>query len=262
MKNSKLFIFQHGDGGIFADNDSYNIGWDKRICDKYFVWGKNPKNGYKSFFYTKKYLKKNGRFFSSKGGKILLTMYGFNEQPFRPINGFNDNYETNKGLILNIKVFFSTLSSKIKRDIDIKLSDNSKDKNVKKNLKKNLVKSVIIEDNQDYLKILNNYNLIVHFYLGTPFFESMLFNKPSIIILNKNFQLHFDKNFEIFVNKFLKGKIIFKSAAEAGLFVSKNYYSIEKWWNSKKVQDTRREFCNMYCRHFEPKKDLINLLKI
>ena len=52
------------------------------------------------------------------------------------------------------------------------------------------------------------------------------------------------------------------SATEAGLFVNKNYFTIEKWWNSKKVQDIRREFCNMYCRHFEPKKDLINLLKI
>ena len=102
----------------------------------------------------------------------------------------------------------------------------------------------------------------MHFYLGTPFFESMLFNKPSIIILNKHFQLHFDKKFEIFVNKFMKNKIIFKSADEAGLFVNKNYFSIEKWWNSKKVQDTRKEFCNMYCRNFEPKKDLINLLKI
>ena len=63
-------------------------------------------------------------------------MYGFNEQPFRPINGFNDNYETNKGLILNNKNFIDTLSSKIKRDINIKLLDNSKDKNVKENLKK------------------------------------------------------------------------------------------------------------------------------
>ena len=262
MNNSKLFIFQHGDGGIFADNDSYNIGWDKRICDKYFVWGKNTKNGYKSFFYTKKCLEKNSRFLSSKRGKILLIMYGFNEQPFRPINGFNDNYETNKGLILNNKNFLSTLSSKIKRNINVKLLDNSKDKNVKKDLKKNLGRSAIIEANQEYLKILDNYNLIVHFYLGTPFFESMLFNKPSIIILNKHFQLHFDKKFEIFVNKFMKNKIIFKSADEAGLFVNKNYYSIEKWWNSKKVQDTRREFCNMYCRNFKPNKDLINLFKI
>ena len=90
----------------------------------------------------------------------------------------------------------------------------------------------------------------------------MLFNKPSIIILNKHFQLHFDKNFEIFINKLMKNKIIFKSAAEAGLFVNRNYYSIGKWWNSKKVQDTRREFCDIYCRRFELKKNLIKLLKI
>ena len=112
IKNSKLFIFQHGDGGIFADNDSYNIGWDKRICDKYFVWGKNPKNGYKSYFYTKKYLKKNN--YHLQRGKILLIMYGFNEQPYRPISGFNDNYVTNKGLILNNKNFLALFHLKLK----------------------------------------------------------------------------------------------------------------------------------------------------
>ena len=160
---------------------------------------------------------------------------------------------TNKGLILNNKNFFSALSSKIKRDINTKLLDISKDKNVKKKLKKNLGKSLIIEDNQDYLKILDNYNLIVHFYLGTPFFESMLFNKPSIIILNKNFQLHFDKNFKILVNKFIKNKIIFESATEAGLFVNKIILRLKNG-GIVKVQDIRREFCNMYCRSFEPKK--------
>ena len=60
----------------------------------------------------------------------------------------------------------------------------------------------------------------------------------------------------------MKSKIVFKSAAEAGLFVNTNYYSIGKWWNSKKVQDTRREFCNIYCRRFETKNNLTNLLKI
>ena len=50
MKNSKLFIFQHGDGGIYADdNDSYNIAWHKKICDKYFVWGRIPRMDMKVF---------------------------------------------------------------------------------------------------------------------------------------------------------------------------------------------------------------------
>ena len=56
IKKTKLFIFQHGDGGYFADDDFYNIGWDKKLCNKYFVWGKNPKKGCKAFFYTKKYI--------------------------------------------------------------------------------------------------------------------------------------------------------------------------------------------------------------
>ena len=38
IQKTKLFIFQHGDGGIFTDDDFYNTGWDKKICDKLFVW--------------------------------------------------------------------------------------------------------------------------------------------------------------------------------------------------------------------------------
>ena len=40
IKNTKLYIFQHGDGGIFTDNDFYNTGWDKKICDKFLFISK------------------------------------------------------------------------------------------------------------------------------------------------------------------------------------------------------------------------------
>ena len=61
-----------------------------------------------------------------------------------------------------------------------------------------------MNEKKNYSKILNKYNLVVHFYLGTPFFESMFYNKPTILILNERFQHHFDQNFKGLIKKFKK----------------------------------------------------------
>ena len=89
----------------------------------------------------------------------------------------------------------------------------------------------------------------------------MLFNRPSIVILNKRFQFHFDNNFEKYIKKFLKLNIVFESSNEASLFVNRNFNNIANWWNSRKIQKIRNEFCDMYCRRFETKKDFNNLFK-
>ena len=52
-KKAKLFLFQHGYGGIFADKDLYNIYIDSKISDKYFSWGNNKKLKYENFFIPK-----------------------------------------------------------------------------------------------------------------------------------------------------------------------------------------------------------------
>ena len=66
MKNSKLFIFQHGDGGIYADdNDSYNIAWHKKFVINTLSGVRIPRMDIK-FFLHKKCLEKNRQFLSSK----------------------------------------------------------------------------------------------------------------------------------------------------------------------------------------------------
>ena len=73
MKNSKLFIFQHGDGGIYADDNDSTILLGKKICDKYFVWGRIPRMDMKVFLHEKMF-RENRQFLSSIRGKILLIM--------------------------------------------------------------------------------------------------------------------------------------------------------------------------------------------
>ena len=261
IKNSKIFIFQHGDGGIYDYDDYYSTGWDKILCDKYFVWGKNPKKNYKKFYFTKKKIDSKIYFKNNFNGKILITMYGFSEQPYRPLNGHYDFYDINRDLFKNNIKFFKNLKNEIKAKINIKILDNSRKKIVNNSLKKLYTNKRVINEKENYLKIINNYNLIVHFYLGTPFFESMFYNKPSIIILNEKFQLHFDKNFRVLVKKFKKNRICFESPVEASKFINDNFKDLEDWWNDSKVQRVRKKFCDLYCRNFELGEDFNNLFK-
>ena len=41
------------------------------------------------------------------------------------------------------------------------------------------------EKTKSFKEVMNNYKIIIHCYLGTPFFESMYYNKPCIVILKK-----------------------------------------------------------------------------
>ena len=237
------------------------LGGIKILCDKYFVWGNNPKKNYHNFYFTKKYSSSEKDFKSYITNKILITMYGFCEQPYRPLNGFYDHHSLNKDLFQNNIEFFKNLKNEIKEKINIKILDLSRKKNINNSLRKLYKSKRVISEKVNYLKILNNYKLVVHFYLGTPFFESMVYNKPSVIILNDKNQHHFDENFKVLIKKFIKNKICFKSPIEASKFINENFKDLEDWWNDSKVQKVRKKFCDLYCRNFKLGKDFKNLFK-
>ncbi len=252
IKDTKLFLFQHGESGIFKDVLDNVIGWNK-ISDKFFVWGNNQKSNFEKFYFTKKFFFFKPKFKNITNGKILLIMHGLDEQhdACRPLYGFPDRYKANKEMIKNNIKFYNNLKLNIKENTNLKIQDTTKNKLVFKTLNKIYSKNNVFDQKRDYYKMITASNLVVHFYLGTPFFESMFFNKPSIVIFNPKFQLHLDKNFSYFVNKFYKNKIFFKSPLEASKFVNKNSKNLINWWNDKKLQVLRDKFCETYCRNFK-----------
>ena len=102
-----------------------------------------------------------------------------------------------------------------------------------------------------FIDVINNYNLSVHFFLGTPFFESLYLNRPCILILNKKIQLEFDKNFSDFISIFIKKNICFENLQSAVNFINTNYNNIDKWWNKSDTQSTIDKFCEYYCKRTE-----------
>ena len=56
-KGSKLFVFQHGAGGIFSDKEFFALRSDLNTSNSFLSWGSNKKENIKPFFYTKKVFK-------------------------------------------------------------------------------------------------------------------------------------------------------------------------------------------------------------
>ena len=93
---------------------------------------------------------------------------------------------------------------------------------------------------------------------GTTFFECMTLNKPSIIIYNEHIHPPFDNNFKSYLKKFKKNNILFENEKLAALFLSKNYFFLEKWWNNKKIQKIRKDFCKDYCLYTNKDIEIFN----
>ena len=253
-KNSKLFIFQHGEGGIYANNDFFNIGFDKVLCDNFFTWGKLVKKKTRRFFYTKKGSIKNKKFFFLPNNKILLVCYGFQESLRSHANLFSFA-KINKIIFKNIINFSASCKPSNILNSHIKTLDMTENKTFDEALKVKLTKLKLLDSRKKLQNIINNYNVIVHFYLSTPFFESLLFNRPTILIFNQNIQLKYDENFKKIIKKLFKNKIFFSSSKKAALFLNKNNNNLEKWWNSIDVQNLRIEICNNYCREYDSKSN-------
>ena len=99
--------------------------------------------------------------------------------------------------------------------------------------------------------------------MGTPFFESIYLNRPTILIFNSKVHLDFDQRFLKFLKEFKKAKICFENPSEAASFLNINYKNLEKWWRDNKKQKILNEFCEYFCRKSKNLgEDFNNITKI
>ena len=73
-KGSKLFVFQHGAGGIFSDKEFFALRSDLNTSNSFLSWGSNKKENIKPFFYTKKVFKEKKFSFSKKKENISIII--------------------------------------------------------------------------------------------------------------------------------------------------------------------------------------------
>ena len=258
IKKSKLFILQHGYNNIFADGDFYAGNLDKKISDKFLTWGRNFKNNSHPFIYPfhKFKLSKN----KSNSKKIILILYAFNEKPTHPLNGFVNANERNYTTVKLVEELIQNSQTVIKENFSLKLLSNSMTKNVENSLTYRFPDLKFINKKKPFSQIMYDYGISIHLFLGTPFFESMYYDKPCILIFEKKMHINFDKKFLSILKKLKDNNICFNSAHEASKFLNINSNNIYKWWDNKKLKKIKKEFCNIYCKNFNSDKDVFKKL--
>ena len=240
---SKIIITQHGYDNIF----DYEDWFINKIFDKHLCWGDKKKKGLTSFLFTKNYKKKR-KFKFKKKNKILTILYSLSEMEDKDPDGHITNFKINKKIFHSSKFFLENIKSSLKPKTEIKSLMNTKFKILDNSLKAKIKNKKFIDIKIPFLDIINHYNLSVHFFLGTPFFESLYLNKPSILVLNKKIQMNFDSNFKKLISKFIKQNICFEDEKKATDFINNNYENLESWWNGRNVQKCVDDFCRLYCK--------------
>lgn len=248
LSGSKIVFFQHGYGGYFNNNNYYNIFYEKKICDKYFAWGSNLKEK-KVINISLHYLnshKKYSRKFITKMG-ILIELYDFNEAPQRTPNGYLSSYDRKIITISMVNDLLINLQSNIKNLINFKIINQSNKKLIEDSIKSNFSKAKFLNTEKRSYHLLNKFNLQIHFFLGTGFFEAMYLNFSVILIFDDELSDKLDLNFKKMIQDLIDVNIIFKDSRTASQFINNNYYNIKKWWFNKKLQNVRDKFVKKYC---------------
>ena len=254
---SKYYIIQHG-GNYGSPEYSIEEDMQKIVSDRFLTWGWGSTKDKKvkkfnafplNFARVKKWSKKND--------KILVCIHYHSKFSHRVTSLPKNNFDRlNK--LYQIKKFTENLSNK---NIVIRYpKQTSKQWNI--NIKENYFSDYIKFDHGDknYRDIISNYRLTVHDNDSTTFLISMLFNLPTILILDKKIE-KFRPEAKLFYNQLKKKNIIFYDPISAAKFINKIGSSVEKWWFSYNLQKTRNIFCSKFVKKsFFPIKDLKKLI--
>ena len=92
-----------------------------------------------------------------------------------------------------------------------------------------------------------NFKLVVETVNSTGFLELLNLNIPVVLFTPKDF-FTVKREYLKFFKLLEDVGIIFFNATKAANFINKNYDNLDKWWNSKKLQNNRKIFCENICR--------------
>ena len=242
---SKIVITQHGYDNIFKNDDwLVNKMFTNQLC-----WGVNKKKGLHKFIFTKNYIDKENQFKFNKSKKILLILYSFTEMEEWTPDGHLDNVSRNKQIFNSTHKYLNSLSKDLKKKNVIKALQLTRYPVLKNSLKKKHKTLKFINMDKPFKKVVYQYNLSIHFFIGTPFFESIYLNRPTIIIFDKRVNFRLEKKFLSFIQKFKENGICFESPNKAANFINQNYNNLESWWKLPKRQKILKDFKENFCRH-------------
>ena len=237
-KNLKYIIFQHG--GVYGLSPTVYKGefYEHRVADKWISWGwekNNSKNVIPGFNLKNLNRKK---IFDKKAKDILLPLPYFSNSPTRIASS-----EANQTLD-SIFEIINNLKEEIRQHVKLRVfPDQSNKILINSMVNKNYISQ---EANfYDNLKVSRLHLSIVN---ATTYLESLNLNFPTIILFEKKY-LYIRKSIYRDFMKLKEVGIFYENSDDLIAFINKNYFSIEKWWNGKKLQKVKNTFIHKYARY-------------
>ena len=253
---TKYFIFQHGAAGMYKEH----VGqfFEEKLSYKYLTWGwKNNNKNIPMFVNTK--LHQSAKFENKKvKNKILFSIYHFPIFPQRSAFGYSCRFGINTYYTNYLIKFLRGLNKNSIKKIFVKnykLYEPCVQENV---IKKEFKNIKFINTNKFSYQINHKFDLTIETYMSTGFFESMMLNRPVILLFEKKL-INVDESFTKWIKKLKLSKICFDNLNEANNFLNHEFRNLNKWWNTKNLQRVRLEFCNNFAR--SPEKFSDNLYK-
>ena len=245
-EKTKLLIFQHG--GLYGTH-YYPTGEKTEflIADKFFSWGwKKNKKTYPFFslpFSSKIDNLKMNKF--EKDKILLCTILNtnfLNTSSDIPRNNF-DKLKVLKSL----EYFTKAIKTKYLKKLTVRYLKRSESSGMIFE-KKGFPKLVKFDEGKDKLSnIINDYKLVIHDGITTSGLETMIYNLPTLFLVDEKIEL-FHNSFKPIFNEMVKNEIIHLNYKSLAKFINKNYNNIEDWWKSEKVKKVSQLFKNTYAR--------------
>jgi len=261
MKKAKIYLLQHG--GMYGMNKFFEgEETDSLLADKFFTWGwkNNTKNVIPHFnlpFSVKKIktcLKSRDKiiFCISSNSKYLTFIPGCFPR--------NNIQRLNK--IFLVKKTLTGLTQKVRKKIVIRYNEKAYLNN-HTTIPQKLFGQKFKYDNcsSELIEHLNNTKLVIHDTFSTGWLETIFFNTPTVIIIDKEIE-QFRSSFNKHLNRLIKCKIIHYNSSSLISFVNSNYDNIDKWWNSDQVNTCVNLLKKEYIKESnQPLNDLIKIFK-
>ena len=249
---TKLVHGQHG-GNYGNLKQNFFENHEIKIADYYLTWGwKNRNNKIKNFGVFLNFEKINRKTSSKRNLDKILIVTILGRRYLRNLQSLTTNIAERHNYLYK---FLPKIIEKIKLNLRKKIIVRTYDAKPSlgwnfKPFLKNKFKNIEINgkpDRTEYEKLINKSKIVVVTVFSTVFFECLLANVPTILVLPASKRIFNQKTIK-FINMLERENIYFSDTNSAAKFINNNWNNIDNWWYNNKTQEVIKIFTKAFAK--------------
>lgn len=252
-KNSKLLISQHG-GGPFYKFSGANY-FETRVADLYLCSGigNSIKKNIKAMFSNLNY-KIDEKSYDKKGialyALVTLPRYSTDLRSAPLSTNMIDYFDFNYKFYLN-------LNKEIKKNLYVRVYPKGDYDWMQKERWKDKFRDVKLDLCQSTMeKMIQKSRIFISSYDATTYNQTLSANIPTLMCWDPKLWKTIENSKSIF-SDLKKNQIFHDTPTSASKFINTIWDNIEEWWNSKEVQNTRNNYCELFAYRVNKELDIL-----